>query len=67
MCVVLLLMLMLMVVRCFGGVGMLAGLTIEFLEDTLHGAGAAAAAHGDVELVLVVGHNEGLVGGMREW
>lgn len=32
------------------------GLTIELLQDTLHGAGAAAAGHGDVELVVVLGH-----------
>lgn len=33
-------------------------LTIKFLEDTLHGAGAAATAHGDIEFVfmLCVGH-----------
>lgn len=30
--------------------------TIELLEDSFHGSGAAAAAHGDVEFVLVVGH-----------
>ena len=32
------------------------GLTIELLEHALHGAGAAAAGHGDVELVVVLGH-----------
>jgi hypothetical protein len=43
-------------------------LTIELLEHALHGAGAAAAGHGDVELVVVFGHFEmwfdkcGLVG-----
>ena len=33
-------------------------LTIELLEHALHGAGAAAAGHGDVELVVVFGHFE---------
>jgi hypothetical protein len=33
-------------------------LTIELLENTLNGSGAAAAAHGDVELVCV-GHAVG--------
>ena len=33
-----------------------AVLTIEFLEHTLNGAGAATACHGHVELVMVVGH-----------
>ena len=40
-------------------------LTIELLEHALHGAGAAAAGHGDVELVVVFGHFEecfGVVG-----
>lgn len=33
------------------------GFTLEFLEYSLHGAGAAAAGHGDVEFVEVVcGH-----------
>jgi len=33
--------------------------TIELLEDTLYGAGTAAASHGDVELVrVVVGHDD---------
>lgn len=32
------------------------GLTVEFLQDTLHGAGAAAAAHADVEFVVVARH-----------
>lgn len=39
--------------------------TIELLEHALHGAGAAAACHGDVELVVVFGHFEecfGVVG-----
>ena len=39
--------------------------TIELLEHALHGAGAAAAGHGDVELVVVFGHCEeglGVVG-----
>lgn len=31
-------------------------LTIEFLEDALHGTRAAAAAHADVELVVMVRH-----------
>ena len=31
-------------------------LTIELLEHALDGAGAATAAHGDVELVVVFGH-----------
>lgn len=30
--------------------------TFQTLQDSLDGAGAAAAAHGHVELVLVVGH-----------
>jgi hypothetical protein len=33
-------------------------LTIELLQHALHGAGAAAAGHGDVELVVVLGHFE---------
>ena len=32
------------------------GLTVESLEHPLHGAGAAAAGHGDVELVVVFCH-----------
>jgi len=35
-------------------------LTIELLEHALDGAGAAAAGHGDVELVVVFGHFGGL-------
>jgi hypothetical protein len=31
-------------------------LTIKLLEDTLYGAGAATAAHGDVKLVVVLRH-----------
>ena len=31
-------------------------LTIHLLEHALNGARAAAACHGDVELVVVVGH-----------
>ena len=31
-------------------------LTIQLLEDTLDGAAAAAAGHGDVEFVVVFGH-----------
>ena len=31
-------------------------LTLELLEHALDGAGAAAAGHGDVELVVVLGH-----------
>ena len=31
-------------------------LTIEFLEHALHGAGAAAAGHCDVKLVVVFRH-----------
>ena len=38
-----------------------ATLTIELLEHTLNGAGAATAAHGDVELVVVFGHGVGCV------
>lgn len=30
--------------------------TVKLLQDSFHGAGTAAAAHGDVELVLVVRH-----------
>ena len=36
---------------CYGGEGGLR--TVELLEDTVDGAGAAAAGHGDVELVGV--------------
>jgi hypothetical protein len=32
------------------------GLTVHLLEDTLDGAGAAAACHGYIELVVVFGH-----------
>ena len=32
------------------------GLTIEFLEHALDGAGTAAAGHGDVELVVMFRH-----------
>lgn len=40
-----------------GGVrGRMGKLTIELLEDSLHGTGTAAAAHGDVELVLMIDH-----------
>lgn len=35
------------------------GRTLQPLEDAVDGAGAAAARHGDVELVGVVGHREG--------
>jgi hypothetical protein len=31
-------------------------LTLELLQHALHGAGAAAAGHGDVEFVVVLGH-----------
>lgn len=30
--------------------------TLKLVQDSFHGTRAAAAAHGDVELVLVVGH-----------
>lgn len=33
-------------------------ITVEFLENTLNSAGAAAAAHADVECVLMFGHFE---------
>jgi hypothetical protein len=33
-----------------------AALTIELLKHALNGAGATAAAHSDVELVVVFGH-----------
>lgn len=36
--------------------------TVKLVQDSLHGTGAAAAAHGDVEVVLVVGHSEVEVG-----
>lgn len=36
--------------------------TVKLVQDSLHGTGAAAAAHGDVEVVLVVGHFEVEVG-----
>lgn len=39
--------------------------TVEFLEDTLNGAGAAAAAHANVEFVLMFGHFELLCGVCR--
>lgn len=32
-------------------------LTIELLQDSLHGTGATATAHGNVEFVLVVRHD----------
>lgn len=35
--------------------------TLELLQDSLHGTGAAATAHGDVELVLMVRHAAFLV------
>ena len=45
-----------------GGVGR-GGFTVELLEDAVDGAGAAAAGHGDVELVGVrVGHCRGTIG-----
>lgn len=38
------------------------GLTVKLLEDTVDGSGAAAAGHGDVELVSVcVGHGDELM------
>lgn len=39
--------------------------TVKLLQDSFHGAGTAAAAHGDVELVLVVGHSG--LGALRCW
>lgn len=39
-----------------GGYRRSAALTIEFLENALHGAGAAAAGHLDVELVVMFRH-----------
>lgn len=36
--------------------GRLGSCTVELLEDALYGAGAAAAAHADVELVCVGRH-----------
>ena len=30
--------------------------TVHFLEDSVYGAGAAAAGHGDVEFVMVLGN-----------
>lgn len=30
--------------------------TLKLVQDSFHGTRAAAAAHGDVELILVVGH-----------
>jgi hypothetical protein len=36
-------------------------LTLQPLQDAVDGAGAAAAGHGDVELVGVVGHYGGVV------
>lgn len=41
---------------CSGEVFGLCWLTVHLLEHALNGAGAAAAGHGDVELVVVVGH-----------
>jgi hypothetical protein len=38
------------------GLVMAFRLTVEFLEDTLHGTRAAAAAHADVELVVMARH-----------
>jgi hypothetical protein len=34
----------------------MGSLTVELLQDALNGAGAAAAAHGDFELVVVLRH-----------
>lgn len=54
------------VVSCGGALrGLVEGgvrSTVELLEDAVDGAGAAAAAHGDVEFVLVR-HDDG--GGWR--
>jgi hypothetical protein len=36
-------------------------LTLELIQGTRDSAGAAAAGHGDIELVCVVGHCGGLV------
>jgi hypothetical protein len=35
--------------------------TIELLQHALHGAGAAAAGHGDLKLVVVFRHGGGVV------
>lgn len=35
-------------------------LTLKLLQHALDGAGAAAAGHGDVELVVVLGHFGGV-------
>lgn len=40
--------------------------TFQTLQDPLDGAGATAAAHGHVELVLVVGHGWDSVGCWQE-
>lgn len=40
------------------------GLTIQLLQDTVDGAGAAAAAHADVELVGVLSHCVGFGSGV---
>lgn len=44
-------------------------ITVEFLEDSLHGAGAAAAGHCDIEFVVVFGHCGRVVGvlGSGSW
>lgn len=41
------------------------GLTVKLLEDSLDGAGAAAAGHGDVEFVDVLCHPLRWRGGIR--
>ena len=38
-------------------------LTVQLLEDTLHGTGASATGHSHIELVLVVRHGGNLFGG----
>lgn len=40
------------------GVLVISKHTIELLQNSLHGTGATATAHGDVELVLMVRHGE---------
>lgn len=43
--------------RCRAGRGCWRSRTVKLLEDTVDGAGAAAASHGDVELVRVARHD----------
>jgi hypothetical protein len=41
---------------CGGERGILGVVTVQFFENTLHGARAATAGHGDVEFVVMLRH-----------